>query len=72
MMMVTTFAVATPHALVLTVSHGCCSANPLIYSGMHAAISPGLNVSSARSMNQGNFACTQLCGGAALVVINPQ
>ena len=37
MMMMTTFAVATPHALVLTVSHGCCSANPLICGGINAA-----------------------------------
>jgi hypothetical protein len=30
MMVMTAFAVATPHALVLSVSHGCFSANPLI------------------------------------------
>jgi hypothetical protein len=39
MMAATTFAVATPHALVLTVSHDCCSTNPLICGGTDAAVS---------------------------------
>ena len=38
----TTLAVATPHALVLTVSHGCFSANPLICGDTRAAASLNL------------------------------
>ena len=34
-----TLAVATPHALILTVSHGCFSANPLICGDTRAAAS---------------------------------
>ena len=45
--MMTTFAVATPHALVLTVSHGCCFANPLICGGMNARRFSLVNVTSA-------------------------
>jgi len=33
MVVVTTFAVATPHALVLTVSHGLLLANPRLCGG---------------------------------------
>jgi hypothetical protein len=35
----TTFAVATPHALILTVSHGLLFCQPLICAGTDAAVS---------------------------------
>jgi hypothetical protein len=38
-LVMTTFAVATPHALVLTVSHGLLLCQPLICAGMDAAFS---------------------------------
>jgi hypothetical protein len=38
-LMMTTFAVATPHALVLTVSHGLLLCQPLICAGTGAAVS---------------------------------
>jgi len=38
MMMVAAFAVATSHALVLTVSHDCYSANPLIFGSVETAV----------------------------------
>jgi len=39
-LMMTTFAVATPHSLVLTVSHGLLFCQPLICGGTNAAVSP--------------------------------
>jgi hypothetical protein len=39
-LMMTTFAVATPHSLVLTVSHGLLFCQPLICGGTDAAVSP--------------------------------
>lgn len=39
MVMMAAFAIATPHALVLTVSHGLLFANPLVCNGIAAAIS---------------------------------
>jgi hypothetical protein len=42
-MMMAAFAIAAPHALVLTVSHGSLLANPLVCNGNSAAISLTLN-----------------------------
>jgi hypothetical protein len=42
--MMTTFAVATPHSLVLTVSHGLLFCQPLICGGTDAAVSPNWNL----------------------------
>src|SRR5579871_4970230 len=46
-LMMATLAVATPHAFVLTVSHGCCSANPLSCDGSAAAVSQVTNRADA-------------------------
>jgi hypothetical protein len=48
----TAFAVATPHALILTVSHVCCSANPLICSGNQAAVFTFANTTLHRRTNR--------------------
>ncbi|HML09190.1 MAG TPA: hypothetical protein VK430_13805 [Xanthobacteraceae bacterium] len=47
----TTFAVATPHALVLTVSHGLLFCQPLICGGTNAAVFSSLDVTSTRRVN---------------------
>jgi hypothetical protein len=62
LVMMTTFAVATPHALVLTVSHGCCSVNPSFAAARNAAGSTRSMALSITPRKSGKFPGAPLRG----------